>query len=368
MRSFDYGFLKSGRVPAGLLGLVAAIAEARERQRGRGREFGDALSGLERIARVQSVGTSNAIEGIVTSDARLRALVQGRAEPLDQDEFDIAGYRDALALVHEGRGALDVTEDTMRRLHETMLAYGPVPGGSYKQTDNAVLEIDAVGSRRVRFAPVPAAETPEAMAQLVLAYLDARSGQGVDPLLLAPCFILDFLCVHPFLDGNGRVSRLLTLVALYQAGVDVTRYVSYEAEINRTREEYYEALRASSVGWHEGANDYFPFLQYSLRAIVACYRELDRRLAGIGPGRTTKKDRVRAAVLAHPVAIRKSELADLLPDVSPTTIEAALGELVRQGVVVKTGAGRATAYAAPDASRTPAAPNQPDLPSQSSPR
>ncbi|MDR1117762.1 MAG: Fic family protein [Bifidobacteriaceae bacterium] len=348
MRTFDYGFLKTGQVPAGLVGTVAAIAEARERHRTRAAtaKHAEAFAALERLARVESVGTSNAIEGIATSGQRLRALVSRRAAPTNRAEAEIAGYRDALALVHQGQSAPTLTEALVKRLHRAMFAYTGAPGGRYKARDNAIVEADRSGRRHVRFEPLPAAETPQAMRQLVLAYRDAVGGQGVDPLLAAPCFVLDFLCVHPFADGNGRVSRLLTLLALRHAGVDATRYVSFEGQINRTREDYYESLRESSRGWQAGAGDYFPFLLYSLRAALACYNELDGRFAALGEGRLTKKARVREAVLAHPVPIRKSELADILPDVSPTTIEAALGDLVRRGVVVKVGSGRATAYIA----------------------
>ncbi len=344
MRQFNYGFLASIRLPAGLASLASQLAAARERQSGRGSVASETLSDLRRSAMIESVGSSNAIEGIVTSADRLHQIVQQESPAITSDEAQIAGYRDALRWIHTEHDRLSVSEATIRRLHELILGHSLLPAGDYKQTDNAILEIDSSGRRRVRFTPTPAADTPKAMEQFTLAYLDACGNQAVDPVWLLPCVIVDFLCIHPFSDGNGRVSRLMTVLLAYHAGFDVGQYVSVEAEINRTRDDYYDALATSSDGWHDNTNDYIPFIQYTLRSLLACYRTLDQRFAALGPGRVTKPDRVRAAVLASPVPITKAELAHQLPDIAVTTIEAALGMLVRQGIIAKIGRGRATAY------------------------
>ena len=228
MRYFDYSFLEHGMLPAGLVNVVGAIAELREREKERKAGYPAIFTRLEAVAKVQSVKGSNAIEGIVTSERRIIEIVNQNSAPLNHNEAEIAGYRDALALIHEGHGALDIRERDILRLHEIMLSYGTANGGRYKEVDNVIMEVDAVGARRVRFAPLPAGETPAAMEQLILAYIDARGGHNVNQLLLIPCFILDFLCIHPFSDGNGRMSRLLSLLLLYKNGFDAGKYISFE--------------------------------------------------------------------------------------------------------------------------------------------
>lgn len=223
---------------------------------------------------------------------------------------------------------------------------GAQSGGptGYNTRDNAIVDVHGDGTRSVRFRPVSAAETPAAMEQLVLAYGKARDDMGVNNLLLIPCFILDFLCIHPFIDGNGRMSRLLTLMLLYQEGYDVGRYVSVEARISATRDRYYEALSVSSKGWHENGSDYIPFISYMLGVLMMCYWEFDSRFRAIEGSRMGKMDRVREMVLNSVLPVSKSDLSSMMPDVSVTTIEAVLGEMVREGVVKKVGGNRNARY------------------------
>ena len=344
MRYFDYSFLEKGMLPAGLVNIVSAIAQLRERESERKENYPEEFTRLESIAKVQSVKGSNAIEGIVTSEQRINEIVNQNSAPLNHNEAEIAGYRDALSLIHDGFETLDVRERDILRLHEIMLSYAPVNGGQYKQADNVIMEIGADGARRVRFAPVPAGETPEAMEQLILAYMDARSNYNINQLLLIPCFILDFLCVHPFADGNGRMSRLLSLLLLYKNGFDAGKYISFEEQINKQKTMYYEALRVSSDGWHDNDNSYFPFIENFITTLLFCYKELDKRFAVVNAKKVTKRRRVEATVLNSLLPISKQEICYILPDVSPTTVEAVLSGMIKMGLVDKVGTGRSTKY------------------------
>ncbi len=344
MRHFDYSFLEHGMLPAGLVNIVGSISELKAREAARKGVYNEIFERLESIAKVQSIKGSNEIEGIVASERRINEIVNQNSAPLNHNEAEIAGYRDALDLIHSRQDALDIRQRDILRLHEVMLSYAPTDGGQYKANDNVIMEIDVSGNRRVRFAPVPADETSEAMEQLVLAYIDARNNYNVNQLLLIPCFVLDFLCIHPFTDGNGRMSRLLSLLALYKNGFDAGRYISFEEQINKQRSGYYESLRKSSVGWHEGRNSYFPFIENFITTLLFCYKELDKRFAVVNAAKTTKKQRVEATVLNSLLPISKQEICYVLPDVSPTTVEAALATMVRRGQIEKVGAGRATKY------------------------
>jgi len=344
MRTFNYSFLEHGMLPAGLVNIVSAIAELRERESERKDSYPDVFTRLESIAKVQSVKGSNAIEGIVTSEQRINEIVNQNSAPLNHNEAEIAGYRDALALVHEGFATLDIRERDILRLHELMLSYAPVNGGEYKQSDNVIMEVDSSGNRRVRFSPTPAHETAAEMEQLILAYMDARSNYSINQLLLIPCFILDFLCIHPFADGNGRMSRLLSLLLLYKNGFDAGKYISFEEQINKGKGDYYEALRLSSDSWHENENSYFPFIENFITTLMFCYKELDKRFSVVNAKKVNKRQRVEATVLNSLLPISKQEICYVLPDISPTTVESALAGMVKSGLAEKVGTGRNTKY------------------------
>ena len=217
-------------------------------------------------------------------------------------------------------------------------------GGQFKTEDNVIMEVDADGNRRVRFRPVSAQDTPQAMEQLELAYLAARDDANINQLLLIPCVILDFLCIHPFRDGNGRMSRLLSLLLLYQNGYDAGKYVSFEEQINNYKAYYYDALERSSAGWNENKNDYIPFMENFLSTLYMCYKELDKRFAVVNGKRITKKARVEATVLNSLTPLSKAEICKILPDVSPTTVEAVLGAMVKSGAIKRLGSARAARY------------------------
>jgi Uncharacterized conserved protein len=345
MHRFDYSFLDNGMLPAGLLNITTDIYSLRALSWSRKDRFVDLYTELAVIARVQSVKSSNAIEGIVTTDERINEIVNGNSAPRNHSEQEIAGYRDALAVVHTEYGNMDFRQADILRLHAIMMNIaGYSYAGKYKENDNDIIEEDRDGRRRVRFHPTSAADTPDEMEQLVLAYQEARDNPNINQLLLIPCVILDFLCIHPFRDGNGRISRLLSLLLLYKNGFDAGKYISFEEQINNRKGNYYEALKQSSFGWHEKQNDYSAFILEFLTTLYACYKELDRRFAVVGSRKVTKQARVEATVLNSLTPISKADICKILPDVSATTVEAVLGQMVRAGQIRKVGTGRGTRY------------------------
>ncbi|MCM1334703.1 MAG: Fic family protein [Bacteroides sp.] len=345
MRKFDYSFLYNGLLPANLVNLTSGIASLKTMAGVRKEDFTQVFTELEAIAIVQSIKSSNAIEGIVTSDERIVAIVNQNSAPLNHNETEIAGYRDALNVIHTGFENVDFRERDILRLHEIMMSIaGYEFGGQYKTDDNVILEVDADGNRHIRFRPTPANEVKHAMEQMELAYLDARNDANINQLLLIPCVILDFLCIHPFRDGNGRMSRLLSLLLLYKNGYDAGKYVSFEEQINHHKAYYYEALKQSSYGWATNENTYFPYIENFLSMLYMCYKELDKRFAVIHGKRVTKTARIEATVLNSLTPVSKREICKLLPDVSPTTVEAVLSAMVRSGSIKKIGASRSTRY------------------------
>ena len=345
MHIFDYSFLKDSLLPAQLVTLAANITALKTMSAIRRRENAEAFRQLETLAKIESVKASNAIEGIVTTDDRIRAMVVGGAAPLNHTEAEIAGYRDVLEEIHTNYVAHDFRESDILAFHARMMRLAnPEAGGAWKTEDNIIAERMSDGRRVVRFQPTSAAETPETMRQLVLAYAEARDDASVNRLLLIPCVILDFLCVHPFQDGNGRISRLLTLLLLYRNGFDAGKYVSFEGAVSARKLDYYTALKESSVGWNENASRYFPFMIDFLTTLYACYSELDKRFASVEAKRATKKSRIEKTVLGSFTPLSKADICRILPDVSPTTVEAVLGNMVRNGSIRRIGEGRASRY------------------------
>ena len=344
MHIFDYTFLKDDLLPAQLVSLASNISMLKVMSAVRKQENKSAFAKLEQTAKIESIKASNAIEGIVTTDQRIRALVGG-STPLNHTEAEIAGYRDVLNEVHTNFSVHDFRESDIRAFHAQMMRLAdPASDGSYKTDDNVIAERMSDGRRIVRFSPTSAVDTPEEMQQLVLAYAQARDDAAINKLLLIPCVILDFLCVHPFADGNGRLSRLLTLLLLYRNGFDAGKYISFEGVVNTRKAEYYAALKESSEGWSENRPRYFPFMVDFLTTLYVCYSELDKRFASVNAAKATKKSRIESTVLNAFTPLSKADICGILPDVSPTTVEAVLGEMVRGGRVRRLGAGRASKY------------------------
>lgn len=345
MRRFDYSFLNNGMVPTSLISLVSGITELKTIANMRKDDYAQIFSKLEVVAKIQSIKSSNAIEGITASDKRIVEIVNQNSAPLNHNEAEIAGYRDALNEIHLDYKNYDFRQSDILRLHKMMMNYaGYEYGGQYKTDDNVIIEIDGDGNRRVRFRPIPASETSKAMEQLELAYMVARSDANINQLLLIPCVILDFLCIHPFIDGNGRMSRLLSLLLLYKNGYDAGKYVSFEEQINKFKSYYYDSLQQSSIGWDTNENSYFPFIENFLSTLYMCYKELDKRFAVVHGKKITKKARIEATVLNSLTPLAKAEICKILPDVSTTTVEAVLSEMVKSGSIRRIGSGRSTRY------------------------
>lgn len=305
----------------------------------------DALSDLLEVAKIQSTEASNRIEGIITTDDRLKKIVRDKTMPKTRGEKEIAGYRDVLATIHESHDYIPPKPSIILQLHRDLYKFsGKAIGGSFKNSDNVIAEELPDGQRIVRFEPVPAWETPEAVTALCNAFEEAMRDTELDPLLLIPMFILDFLCIHPFNDGNGRMSRLLTLLLLYRSGYIVGKYISIEKLISDTKETYYEALQASSYNWHEGTNDYAPFVTYMLGILVAAYRDFESRIELLAAKGLSKPDRVREIIKNHLGKITKSEIMEQCPDISQITVQRALADLLKSGEIIKLSGGRYTSY------------------------
>ena len=265
--------------------------------------------------------------------------------PQSRSEKEIAGYRDVLATIHESHDYIPPKPTVILQLHRDLYKFsGKSIGGSFKNSDNVIDEERPDGRKIVRFEPVSAWETPGAMAALCDAFQTAAQDAELDPLLLIPIFILDFLCIHPFNDGNGRMSRLLTLLLLYRSGYIVGKYISIEKLISDTKETYYEALQASSYNWHEGTNDYAPFVTYMLGILTAAYRDFESRIELLTTKGLSKPDRVREIIKNHLGKITKSEIMAKCPDISQITVQRALAELLKNGEITKLSGGRYTAY------------------------
>lgn len=343
MRKFDYSFLKDDS-SNDILRLSYIISDLRSKEDFRKIQYKDSFETLKKKAIVDSTISSNEIEGIVTTNTRIKEIMNGE-EPLTHNEKEIVGYKNALNLIHEQSATLDISEDTILKLHSMLLnETNKKDAGKYKDRDNVIMEYHSDGSRNIRFRPTSFNETPKAMEQLILAYIDARQDSEIFSLLLIPCFILDFLCIHPFIDGNGRVSRLLTLSLLYIAGYDIGKYISIENVINEYKEDYYEALRQSSYNWEENKNDYKPFIIYYLRVLYRCYKKLDDSFMELSLNKTPKSKRVEAVLMNSIVPISKAEILDKLPDVSVKTIELELNKLLKQGKIDKIGSYKNARY------------------------
>ncbi len=305
----------------------------------------DALAELLEIAKIQSTEASNRIEGIITTDDRLKKIVMNKTTPKGRSEREIAGYRDVLNTVHENYDYIPVRPGMILQLHRDLYKFSnSAIGGSFKNSDNIIAEELPDGTKRVRFQPVPAWETTEAMDALCNALQEASTDPELDPLLLMPMFILDFLCIHPFNDGNGRMSRLLTLLLLYRSGYFVGKYISIERLIADSKETYYEVLQESSTGWHEGENDYLPFVRYMLGVVIAAYREFASRVDILITRGLSKPDRVREIIRSTTGKITKTQIMRQCPDISQKTVERALAEMLKNGDIIKISGGRYTSY------------------------
>ena len=345
MRKFDYSAFPGELLTPEISNLLSAIHEYRGKQDLYLSAKRDILKTLLEVAIIQSTDASNRIEGIFTSDTRLKDLVMQKSQPMNRNEKEIAGYRDVLATLHESYEYIPLTPNSVLQLHRDLYSFQAANiGGHWKNCDNLIAETDSNGRQHIRFTPVTAFETPQAMEELCNAYRNAIATGVCDPLILSVLFIFDFLCIHPFNDGNGRMSRLLTLLLLYQNGYIVGKYVSLEKLIEQSKETYYETLQQSSNLWNSGKNDYMPFLRYMLGIILKSYREFENRVEHIVIGKLNKTDRIKLIFEQKLGKISKSDIANAYPDISISMIERTLKEMLDNGEIKKTGSGKSTAY------------------------
>jgi len=319
---------------------LRSLGECRGKQELYVKQRPETLDGLRTVALIESTDASNRLEGIIAPQARIKALVRDREEPRDRSEQEIAGYRDAMELIHQTGSDMPVTTNVIRQLHQTLYRYLPEEGGHWKTIDNEIVEKDADGNiTRVRFKAVAAVETPQAMQDLMDGYERALV-DGRDPIVVIPLFILDLLCIHPYRDGNGRVSRLITGLLLYHAGYQVGRYISLERLIEQSHETYYDMLEASSRDWHESEHDVMPWVRYFWGVLLHAYQEFEDRVGNIAAGRGSKSQRVREAIERKVLPFRVSELEREVPDVSRDTIRLVLRAMKKEGLIRSEGHGR----------------------------
>ena len=344
MRKYDFQNKWQKLLVPDIVALLTQIHEFKGEQNLFIEANSDTLTQLVEVAKIQSTEASNKIEGIYTSDDRLKKIVLDKTTPCTRNEQEIAGYRDVLATIHESYEYIPLRPTMILQLHRDLYKFsGMSIGGNYKNSDNVIAETDSAGNRFVRFQPVPAWEAPEAIDFACKAY-DEAVQSGADPLLVIPMFILDFLCIHPFNDGNGRMSRLLTLLLLYRSGYIVGKYISIEKVIEQSKETYYETLQQSSAGWHENQNDYTPFVRYMLGVIMAAYRDFSSRVQVLVTSGMSKPDRIREVIKGTLGKITKAEIMEKCPDISQITVQRTLIELQEKGEIIKLGGGRYTSY------------------------
>ena len=347
MRGFDYTKPADRTWPTDIWNLVAKIHECKGRQDVYVRRKPAELDRLALTARINSTESSNKIEGIVTTSARMKQIFAEKAEPRNRDEQEILGYRDVLNTIHESYEYIPVRPSYILQLHRDLMRRAGLSfGGKYKNVQNYINETLADGTVVTRFTPPDPFETPAAVEALCEAYERARANETVDPLILIPCFIVDFLCIHPFNDGNGRMSRLLTLLLLYRNGYTVGRYISIEKEIEKTKDLYYEALEAADAGWNDETNDPVAFVRYYLSVILACYTELEERvgIAGDGDASGTAYEIVKKYAEEKVGRFTGAEVVRDCPKIGRSSALAALKKLTEEGRILRLGTGRSTYY------------------------
>jgi len=331
---------KLGLIPINIVRAIAKINEYKGKQELFYKQSPEILNTLQEIAEIQSTESSNRIEGIKVSNQKLKEIMGQKTTPRDRSEAEVSGYRDVLADIHAAAIHIPVKPQVILQLHRDMYKYLPQAGGSWKASDNVIEEKHPDGTKRIRFVPVKAFLVPVAMDELCAKFNTHRENEEFDDLILSFSFILDFLCIYPFNDGNGRMSRLLTILLLYQAGFEVARFISLERIIEESKDTYYEALEKSSQGWHERAHDPIPWLEYSLGILVAAYKEFEERLNLAEHQRGSKTALIREIVLHFRGEFSIQDIEQACPNVSRPTIHRVLGALKNEGLVDCIAAGR----------------------------
>lgn len=344
MRDFNYTLIKEKKWDSELLSLIGAIYKEAGKQELYLKQKPEELKKLVEIAKVQSTEASNAIEGIVTTNTRIRQLVEEKTTPRNRNEQEIAGYRDVLGIIHESFDVIPITQNYILQLHKILYShmYNPAAGKT-KTVQNYISATYPDGHVETLFTPVAPYETPDSLDRLCMEYNRVIGNMELDPLIAIPVFIHDFLCIHPFNDGNGRMSRLLTTLLLYRSGFYVGKYVSLEAKISADKDLYYDALYASQNGWHEGKDDPEPFIKYLLGTILAAYKDFEDRVAIVETKRSAL-DMVRTATRNKIGRFTKQDIRELCPTLSDSSIEGAFKKMVEEGELKREGGGRSTCY------------------------
>ena len=345
MRDFDYTLLKERKWGSDVIGYIAVIHEAKGKQELYLKQKPEELEKLVEIAKIQSTEASNEIEGIRTTNTRLRQLVGEKVAPKNRDEEEIAGYRDVLNIIHESYEYIPLTANYILQLHKILYGHSQKTiGGRFKNVQNYISATDPNGNSFVLFEPLAPYETPDAIEKICEEYTKAIAEGEVDPLLLIPIFIHDFLCIHPFLDGNGRMSRLLTTLLLYRSGYLVGKYISLEAKIAKNKDLYYDALSESQEGWHKGEDDPTGFIKYLLGTIISAYRDFEERVEIVGGNKSPALDIVKRAIESKIGKFTKADIVELCPTLSASSVESSLKKLCDSETIAKHGSARATFY------------------------
>ncbi len=344
MRPFNYSNLKEQKWDSDILGYIAAIYKEAGKQEMYLKQRPEELEKLVEIAKIQSTEASNAIEGIVTTSTRIKQLVEEKTTPKNRDEQEIAGYRDVLNIIHESFDAIPLSQNYILQLHKIMYSHMNNPmAGKTKNTQNYISATYPDGHVETLFTPLAPYETPEALDRICTEYNRVIGNMEVEPLIAIPIFVHDFLCIHPFNDGNGRMSRLLTTLLLYRCGFYVGKYISLEAKIAKNKDLYYDALNCSQEGWHDGCEDALPFVKYFLGIVLAAYRDFEDRFA-IVEEKLPAIEMVRKATLNKIGKFTKQDIRELCPSLSISSIEGALRKMVAAGELRRGGSGKSTFY------------------------
>ena len=344
MRIFNYENLTRSKWDSEVINLLVQIHEHKGKQELFLKRKPAVLDKLVEIAKIQSVEDSNKIEGIITTAVRIKELMNKKVAPRNRDEEEILGYRDVLNTIHESYEYILINSRYILQLHRDLFKYSEKGiGGRYKNTQNSIVEKDKEGNTIERFKPLSPYETPSAIEQICDELNKAFDKKEVDSLLLIPIFIHDFLCIHPFNDGNGRMSRLLTTLLLYRQGYVIGKYISIESKIEKNKESYYTSLEKSGIGWHENKENPIPFIKYILRIILAAYIDFEERVDYVDEKIPTI-ELVRNTVDSKIGRFTKSDIMELVPSVGKATIENMLKKLVEEGYIQRHGKGKATFY------------------------
>lgn len=344
MRAFNYLSIKDRKWDSDILGYIAAIYKEAGKQELYLKQRPDELEKLVEIAKIQSTEASNAIEGIVTTNTRIRQLVKKKTAPKNRDEQEIAGYRDVLNIIHESFDAIPISRNYILQLHKIMYSHLNNPmAGQTKNVQNYISATYPDGHTEILFTPLSPYETPEALDRICEEYNRVIGNFELEPLIAIPIFIHDFLCIHPFNDGNGRMSRLLTTLLLYRSGFYVGKYISLEAKIAKNKDLYYDALNQSQHGWHEGSEDVVPFIKYILSIVLAAYKDFEDRFS-IVEKKLPAIEMVRKATQNKIGRFTKQDIRELCPSLSISSIEGALRKMVNAGELKREGAGKSTCY------------------------